>query len=633
MKHYSSYILQAMQLLTVIYLFVLTLMPVEVRWAESYMWLLWSLPVLCVIGIYNIVSNRNIYSLRITFTDAATTIWFLYYVLRTYIGAEYPCATEFLKTCTIALLYVSMRVLFANTNLSHWWIVAILLLCGVHESIDGISQMINGTSRHHLYMLTGNFQNPGPFSAYLMLGSVVGVCAVRERINLDFLPTIKRHIKSIFGKVRMHIGQKYQSKYDKVLDKSISFIDVMYIRHFIVISTALMLVVLPSTWSRAAFVGLAFCTLFIYRGKYKKYKYAVWGLLCIASIALYFIKQGSADGRTMIWMASLSSWMHTPWIGVGIGGFRHACAEGMAELWNSTPDLRVFQSAGVTDYAYNALLKVLVEQGLTGTVLCILPILFAMTRLYIQSKPLFMGILSLLIFSMFSYPFELLPYCIIVVVIIAWSESCSRKRLDNEYNTKYSYICRSITRIATKGIVICKRKTFVVMSILLIVLMNLCLIKEVKQRVDIDKDCNLFSGMHNAAFINDYYELLPYELDNPQFLFDFAKTLRENKRYRDSNAILRLGIHVSADPMFYVIFGNNYRDEGFYDDAESAYKKAFAIMPNRLYPLYQLMLMYEDNNDISNALLIANLIIQNKPKVISTATDEMKNRAKQLIHK
>lgn len=631
MKHYSSYILQAMQLLTVIYLFVLTLMPVEVRWAESYMWLLWSLPVLCVIGIYNIGSNRNTYSLRIAFTDAAIAIWFLYYVLRTYIGSGYPCATDFLKTCTIALLYISLRVLFANTNLSHWWIVSILLLCGVYESIDGIIQMINGTSRHHLYMLTGNFQNPGPFSAYLMLGSVVGVCAVRERINLDFLPTIKRHIKLIFGKVRMHIGQKYQSKYDKVLDKSISFIDVMYIRHFIVISTALMLVVLPSTWSRAAFVGLVFCTLFIYRGKYKKYKYAVWGLLCIAAISLYFIKQGSADGRTMIWMSSLSSWMHEPWIGVGIGGFRHACAEGIAELWNSTPNLRVFQSAGVTDYAYNALLKVLVEQGLIGTVLCILSVLFAMMRLYIQSKPLFMGILSLLIFSMFSYPFELLPYCIIAVVIIAWSESCSRKRLDNEDNTQYSHIRKSITRIATKDIVICQKKAFVAISILVTAVMSFCLAKEIRQHIDTDKDCNLFTGMHNAAFINDYYELLPYELDNPQFLFDFAKTLRENKRYRDSNAILGLGIQVSADPMFYVIMGNNYRDEKFYDYAAKAYKKAFSIMPNRLYPLYQLMLMYRDNKEMYKAKTVAKQIIELKPKIQSPATDEMKQNAKSLL--
>ena len=631
MKHYSSYILQAMQLLTVIYLFVLTLMPVEVRWAESYMWLLWSLPVLCVIGIYNIGSNRNTYSLRIAFTDAAIAIWFLYYVLRTYIGSGYPCATDFLKTCTIALLYISLRVLFANTNLSHWWIVSILLLCGVYESIDGIIQMINGTSRHHLYMLTGNFQNPGPFSAYLMLGSVVGVCAVRERINLDFLPTIKRHIKLIFGKVRMHIGQKYQSKYDKVLDKSISFIDVMYIRHFIVISTALMLVVLPSTWSRAAFVGLVFCTLFIYRGKYKKYKYAVWGLLCIAAISLYFIKQGSADGRTMIWMSSLSSWMHEPWIGVGIGGFRHACAEGIAELWNSTPNLRVFQSAGVTDYAYNALLKVLVEQGLIGTVLCILSVLFAMMRLYIQSKPLFMGILSLLIFSMFSYPFELLPYCIIAVVIIAWSESCSRKRLDNEDNTQYSHIRKSITRITTKDIVICQKKAFVAISILVTAVMSFCLAKEIRQHIDTDKDCNLFTGMHNAAFINDYYELLPYELDNPQFLFDFAKTLRENKRYRDSNAILGLGIQVSADPMFYVIMGNNYRDEKFYDYAAKAYKKAFSIMPNRLYPLYQLMLMYRDNKEMYKAKTVAKQIIELKPKIQSPATDEMKQNAKSLL--
>lgn len=622
-----------MQLLAVIYLFVLTLMPVEVRWAESYMWLLWSLPVLCVIGICYIVSNRNTYSLRLTLTDATIAIWFVYYMLRTYIGADYPCATDFQKTCTIALLYISLRILFANTNISHWWIISIILFCGAYESTNGVCQMINGTSRHHLYMLTGNFQNPGPYSAYLMISSVVGACAIRERISIDFLNAVKSHLTSFFGRVDMLLRQNNLSISKNAYDKVISFIEVKHIKCLIAIPTVLMLIVLPSTWSRAAFVGLVIYTLFIYKDKFRKYKYAMWCLLSIAAIALYFIKQGSADGRTMIWMSSLSSWMHKPWTGVGIGGFRHACAEGIADLWNSTPNLRVFQSAGVTDYAYNALLKVLVEQGLIGAVVCVLSVLFAMARLFLQSKPLFMGILSLLIFSMFSYPFELLPYRVILAVIIAWSESYRNKHVDNKDDSKCSYINRYITRFATRNIGICKSKASVVMTLLVTVFWGFYLVKDVKQRIGIDKDCNLFSGMHNEAFIDDYYELLPYEVDNPQFLFDFAKTLRENKRYRDSNAILRMGVQVSADPMFYVLQGNNYRDEGFYDYAEKAYKKACSIMPNRLYPLYQLMLMYSDNKEIHKAKTVAEQIIELKPKVQSPATDEMKQKANQVITK
>ena len=76
-----------------------------------------------------------------------------------------------------------------------------------------------------------------------------------------------------------------------------------------------------------------------------------------------------------------------------------------------------------TDYAYNALAKVLVEQGLAGALLWIAIVLAAMWRLYKASGPLFMGMVSLLVFSMFSYPFELLPYRIIAVMTFAWSES------------------------------------------------------------------------------------------------------------------------------------------------------------------------------------------------------------------
>lgn len=558
-----------MQLLPVAFLFLLTLMPVESRWAEADVWLLWSLPAITAIGVFCMFITRK--TLTVTMTDKIAAVWFSYYIIRMYVGGEYPCATEFLKICTTALLYASLRLLFANNRISVWGLITTLLICGSYEAVNGVLQMINGTSRHHLFLITGNFQNPGPYSAYLMIGAVVGICTLREKIEP-------------FGRI----------DFKKIL----------------LTLTAVMLVVLPSTWSRAAFVGLCICALLIYPDRYWKFRYYVCGALCLLFAALYFIKQGSADGRTMIWMSSLISWSHTPWLGVGIGGFRHACAEGIAELWHSNPDLRVFYAAGVTDYAYNAILKVLVEQGIVGATLCLVLTVSTMIKLHSQSRSLFMGVFSLLIFSMFSYPFELLPYRIIVVVIVTWSQSNNGKAV-SKIRMNMSTIVSALT-LSIVSIMVCK---------------------EVTHRSDVDKDSNLFSGMHNEAFIDDYYELLPDELDNPQFLFDFAKTLRESKRYRDSNAILRMGGQVSADPMFYVIIGNNYRDESFYDYAEKAYNKAFSIMPNRLYPLYQLMLMHRDNKEIHRSKNIAKQIIELKPKIQSTATDEMKQKANKIITK
>ena len=220
-----------------------------------------------------------------------------------------------------------------------------------------------------------------------------------------------------------------------------------------------------------------------------------------------------------------------------------------------------------------------------------------------------MGTASLLIFSMFSYPFELLTYTIIAILVVAWSESGDDSPLLNLHKSK-------------------KMCTF---ALLIVIAAGWLAKGGISKRFQHDKEANLFSGMQNAAFLTDYYELLPYEADNPQYLFDFAKTLRSEKRYRDSNAILRQATLVSADPMFYIIMGNNYRDEQFYDLAEEAYNKAYAIMPNRLYPLYQLMMMYADMGEQTKAYDMAEVIRKSYVKIESKATQQMRQKADSIM--
>ena len=157
--------------------------------------------------------------------------------------------------------------------------------------------------------------------------------------------------------------------------------------------------------------------------------------------------------------------------------------------------------------------------------------------------------------------------------------------------------------------------------------------KQVQTRYNADRDYQMFAGMVNEAFIKDYYELLPLESDNPRFLFDFGKTLRTHGRYNDCNDMLRQGTLVSADPMFYVIMGKNYIDMGYPDLAEGAYKMAFSVMPNRIYPLYQLMQLYKENGDDGKAKAYAKRIISFKEKIISPATKQIKGEAEDYLER
>ena len=540
-------------------LMLTTIMSVENRWMECEVWIYYGIPVLLLVGFAMLIWKRQRFDC--TLTDMIISIWFVYYVGRTWIGNEWPCQMEFLKTAELFLLYVGLRIAFNKTRLSQWVLIGIILVFGCYEAWLGASQMYgNDISRHSLFALTGNFQNPGPYSAYLMIGVVIGLVSLKE-------------VKGFW-------------------------------KYIVAAAVVVMAVMLPATWSRAAFLGVAVVALIIYRDKYWKYRYPIWGVILVAAIAFYLIKQGSADGRLIIWKATLTTWMSYPWLGVGIGGFYHAFAEGMTQLSTSNMD---FSSVNVPDGAYNILLKIVVEQGVVGGIIAVFLVAAVMLVLFRNSKPLFWGIVALLMFAMFSYPFDLLPYKVIVVLIVAWSESKHGKKM------------------------------FEIGSI--IVVLVSCLLGFASwQAGKVADECyktekkNCFSmGYSHYLSIRYGYECLAAESDNHEFLFAFGKRLREEGRFNESNAVLRQGTRCSADPMFYVLIGNNYKDMKHDDLAEQAYNKAFSMMPNRLYPLFQLMLLYHDSGNHQKAKAMAKRVIEMTPKVESPATRNMKKKAMNII--
>lgn len=550
----------------VLVLMLTTVLPVERRWMACEVWMSYGIPVVLLIGTVILIWRKQRFNC--TLTDIVVLAWFTYYVCMAWIGNEWPCRMEFLKTTECFLLYVALRIAFHGTRMSAWVLIGSILVFGCYEAWLGASQLY-GTevSRHSLFALTGSFLNPGPYSAYLMIGLVVG-------------------LTSLNGHTEPHCDIKGVW------------------RHFILGAVVLMAVILPATWSRAAFLGIAAVVMFVYWDRYWRYRYLVWGALLAVAVGLYLIKQGSAEGRLIIWRAALTSWTDTPWLGVGVGGFLHAFAEGMSQLSASDID---FSSANVPDGAYNILLKIVVEQGVVGGLMAIGLAASTMYRLSGNSKPLFYGLVALLVFAMFSYPFDLLPYKVIAVLIIAWSESVGGKRMFD------------ISR--------------------LVVLLMSCFFsfaswqagKIAERSYEIEQDGYMQLGYIGYSSIKERYRHLAHENDNPEFLFAFGKKLRDEGHYNNSNAILRQGTRCSADPMFYVLMGNNYKDMKHYDLAEQSYKKAFSVMPNRLYPLYQLMMLYHDMGEGRKARAMAKRITNMKPKIVSHATKEMKSKATIII--
>ena len=542
------------------YVLWFTIQPVETCWSETDIQLAVGIASLSVIGTTVLMLRKQI--ILLSKIDVVVCLWFSYVMLRAYCDTTYPCANFCLRSIQMFTLYLTARLFFSSIHISEKVLVIGILLCAGYEVIVGADQLINGNSRHYLYALSGTFLNPGPYSAFLSMGLVMS-CKLRGGY---WLPVI-------------------------------------------------FLILLPATWSRAALVSAAICLGIIYWNKWKQRKWQVAIGVIVIIVGFYFLKKGSADGRSIIYLISLLCIAQSPIFGSGIGSFCHQYAERMNSFYIQHPTFN-FQSADVTEGAFNSFLQIGVEQGLIGMSLATALIILLLIKLKEKGEVLRMGVLCLLIFSMFSYPFDLLPYQIIFVLIAAYAASEDKEFVPS---TKWHQLSRRF--IVPIAALIC---------ILTLSFFSYC---HTMERKKAESDYQMMAGVAHVDFIDDYYELLPYLRNNPHYLFDFGKMLAEDGRYNDSNAMLHLGSLVSNDPMFYVIQGNNYSKMGLHKEAEQAYQKAFNIMPNRIYPLYRLMLLYKEKGDITRMKNMAHKIIAFNVKVASPATKEIQENAENLLNK
>ncbi len=546
---------------------IISILPVSLGRSESEIYLCFLIPTISIIGSLAVLKRKV--SLRFSWIDALAVGWYLYSMCRLWFENPYPAAGFAIRATLMCMLYLAIRILLSGCRISGMEMAYLLIIFAVVEASMGYSQIFSGSSRHHLYLLTGSFLNPGPYSAYLAFG-IVTLCGLK--------------------------------KFD-------------YVNNILLIFLAVALLL---TMSRAAFLSVFVCLLILFRDNLKGWKQ--WGIIMAVALLgitfLYFLKSGSADGRGIINYIGFHCFLDHPIWGNGIGSFFHQYALKTAEISIQNPDFNL-QDVDVIDYAFNDLLLVGMEQGIVGLGFAFSLIVLVLHRLWLTCKPLFMAALSLLIFSLFSYPFELLPFQIIGVVIASYAGTHKGFEKEKEWN-RYARILVSL-------------KSFTVIFVTIFSVYNCHLI--IKQRLDAENEYRRFAAFHDKAFIKDYYSLLPYLQENKHFLFDFAKILSEHGRYNDSNDMLRRGALISNDPMFLVLQANNYREMGAFQLSEKAYLNASYIMPNRIYPLYKLMMMYEQMGNKELSIQYAKEIIKFKEKIHSPAINDIKKDAYKIIQK
>ena len=503
-----------------------------------------------------------------------------------------------------AMLYAALRIIFTAERRTMTLLLMLLCVLGIYEAWVGIRQIYGfAQSNHGLFRITGTLFNPGPYAGFI---APVFVCAAACVARYRFA---ERALRTWGSLRRLRAGVLLWGVAPYLLGW---------------VAALMTVVVLPASMSRAALVAAAVgCGALAFRGRFR-YVYRAHPLrvgvlsglavLLLAGVGAgaYHIKRPSAEGRLLMWKIDTRIMLRHPLCGAGIGNFAGAFGEEQARYFASEERPKAeTQVAGCPEAGFNEFLQTGAETGAGGLVLLLLITGSAIVSQLRRGAPFGYGLLAAAVFACFSYPWGVLPLRLLFVVLLAGT--CSKR----------------VVPIPGRGHVV----VLLALAGCLVCWTGLC--SRYARRVEARRQWSEVRIWPNSGRYDYLVEDGPRYHDALQgdfrFLYDYGYALHKTGSYRQSNEILREGMRISSDPMFWNIAGRNYEMLGDVAAAELAYLHAHRMIPDRVYPLYLLAKLYLADGQTEKAFATACRVIAHKPKVESVQTREMQAELRKLL--
>lgn len=562
----------------------------------------------------------------------------------------------------LLILYFLLRNLISNNRSVEILFTTMLIFTALVECIVGLSQLYGfSPSNHGLFNITGTFFNPGPYSGYIGMLFPLGlyrmllfaksekqlriILSIQNNDTKQYLKsssdsqteaTFKELILRSVLTLRIH-----KSQIRKALSNPYICIEYM-LGCLSIVTVIASLLVLPSAMSRASWVGLSVGSIWVLlnfvpfrslihgfcntKTKRALTTILLMSLVCCIGFGVYALKPASADGRLMIWKNALRTIVEHP-LGVGLGKFGNAVGNTQATYFSSgMASLADIDRINVPFYAFNEYLQICVESGIQTLFLLLLLLMLTFKSAYRLGMYGFSGaLISILVFAFFSYPFSVLPFLIALIFLLA---------LCNTEYKKQPVEPMTPDGFTTRVVLSPKINTHTLTALLSMVLITGCLVKRYPTYKAWCEwgSCKVILGaeLYKDAAV-DLKSIYPALSDNPEYLFDFARALAGAECYRESNQVLLRTMSFISDPMLYTIYGKNAQALKEFDKAEAAFKMAYNLVPNRIYPLYRLSKLYAETGKKEQAKLIAEKVYNHRIIVPSKAIEEMKDSLKFLL--
>ncbi|HLW08162.1 MAG TPA: hypothetical protein VKY45_11435, partial [Marinilabiliaceae bacterium] len=224
------------------------------------------------------------------------------------------------------------------------------------------------------------------------------------------------------------------------------------------------------------------------------------------------------------------------------------------------------------------------------------------------------GLISLLVFSLFSYPFDISSFVLQLVVLVALLAGTS-KQLFTITGSKALFLTLPIA--------------------FAIILVSVYFFPHRQAHYQALKTWqeanNLYNYRSYQASVAAYEEAFPPLQNNGLFLQMYGKALTMDEQHQKSNEILEMAQQRYSSQIIQNTIGDNHKAQGNYLEAETAYLKSVQMVPSLLLPKYLLAKLYNESGQRQKARQTAEEIINSTIKVESSATREIMNEMKNII--
>ena len=466
------------------------------------------------------------------------------------------------------LSFVFIYFFFKVNNISRQNVAVIIVFVCLAQAVYGILQYYMLVYTPNTFKVVGSFDNPAGFAASLAAG-------------FPFSLSLKN------SKISKYLG---------------------------LLAAGVIIVAVVLSESRAGALAIVLSLVIYLFSKNKnivryKFRYSIIGIisLLIMGVLLFFYKKNSALGRMLIWKNSLEMILDKPIVGHGSGSFLSKYMIYQADNFEYNPASLFSKLADNVSHPFNEYLFLTVEYGMIGLLILVFAFILII-RLTKRVSPEILSLLSVAIFSCFSYSFR---YAF-VIVIVAYCLSGIKTDKQSYYKFKIN------------------------LNYVLLALCMLCstlLMKDIYFEYQWGKIVKRPFYITDHTFIGKMRVLYDQWNGNPYFLYNYGAMLNLLKRYDESNIIFTECTMYLNDYDVQLLLADCYLQKENFDQAEKCFLLASNMCPNRFVPLYQLVYLYDRIGEKEKAYDLAEKIMYKAVKVPSFKVQRIKNEMKEYVEK